>query len=278
MWGLFVVGHDCGHRSFSANDTINNIFGTLSHIPLLVPYHSWRVSHGLHHKNHGNIDRDEAYSAVTEQDYKDLSPVTIFFRYHAYLIYGWTLYLVFGMPRHFRSHYSFKSTLYLESSETDKAQIAQSIYFFWAFFLVLVTVVPYYLGISFLFTYYFGAYTVFGAWISMVTHFHHTHPDAPWYRSPEWDYQRGALTTINRDYGIVEHIHHNVGTHTVHHYFTRIPHYNLREADRAIRPVLGDYYKRSEISAIATMKIVWQMCRFVPDKGNVVYYRGDPIR
>lgn len=48
----------------------------------------------------------------------------------------------------------------------------------------------------------------------------------------EWDYLRGGLTTVDRDYGWVNNIHHDIGTHVIHHLFPQIPHYHLVEAVR----------------------------------------------
>jgi fatty acid desaturase len=36
-------------------------------------------------------------------------------------------------------------------------------------------------------------------------------------RGEEWSYLRGGLTTLDRDYGIFNKIHHNIETHVVHH-------------------------------------------------------------
>lgn len=74
FWALFVVGHDwreyhqllvcglahplfppSGHRSFSANNTLNDFVGNIVHSSILVPYHGWRVSHRTHHSNHGTF-------------------------------------------------------------------------------------------------------------------------------------------------------------------------------------------------------------------------------
>jgi fatty acid desaturase len=36
-------------------------------------------------------------------------------------------------------------------------------------------------------------------------------------RGEQWSYLRGGLTTLDRDYGIFNKIHHDIGTHVVHH-------------------------------------------------------------
>ena len=38
----------------------------------------------------------------------------------------------------------------------------------------------------------------------------------------EWSYLRGGLTTLDRDYGIFNKIHHDIGTHVVHHLFSQV--------------------------------------------------------
>jgi len=39
--GLWVLGHECGHKAFSNNDLLNDGLGFILHTPLLVPYFSW---------------------------------------------------------------------------------------------------------------------------------------------------------------------------------------------------------------------------------------------
>ncbi|KAL6272445.1 hypothetical protein ACE6H2_023137 [Prunus campanulata] len=35
----------------------------------------------------------------------------------------------------------------------------------------------------------------------------------------EWSYLRGGLATLHRDYGLINNIHPDIGTHVIHHLF-----------------------------------------------------------
>lgn len=124
----------------------------------------------------------------------------------------------------------------------------------------------------------------------------------------EWSYLRGGLTTLDRDYGWINNIHHDIGTHVIHHLFPQIPHYHLVEAvsmtyilscfqqfvsigvlitwivlqTEAAKPVLGKYYKEPKKSGPLPFYLLGYLIRsmkedhFVSDTGNVVYYETDP--
>ena len=53
-----------------------------------------------------------------------------------------------------------------------------------------------------------------------------SHPSPPSSPHPpcsqEWSYLRGGLTALDRDYGIFNKIHHDIGTHVVHHLFPQV--------------------------------------------------------
>jgi omega-3 fatty acid desaturase (delta-15 desaturase) len=278
MWALFVVGHDCGHGSFSKYPWLNHLIGHLSHTPLLVPYHSWRFSHGRHHVNHGHVDNDESYHPIPRESYMNLSKnfgsqMAKLFRYTLF-IFGFPLYLKYGLPGHWYSHYDPDAKNF---TDDQRDYVIVTVRWMRAW-IALLAVATYFFGVWTMLAVYFVPYLVQVAWLGTVTMLHHTHPEVAWYRDPEWSYLRGALSTVDRHYGplgLLEPVHHNIGTHVVHHVFRTIPHYRLKEAHTAMRPLLGDYYKISHESVLRSIVRVWRTCRFVRDDGSVLFYYGD---
>lgn len=61
MWALFVVGHDCGHGSFSDDATYNFTCGLISHGYILVPFSAWARSHRFHHMFHNHVRKDYSF-------------------------------------------------------------------------------------------------------------------------------------------------------------------------------------------------------------------------
>jgi omega-3 fatty acid desaturase (delta-15 desaturase) len=43
MWSIFIIGHDCGHTTFSDSEILNDICGHITHGSILVPYYPWQV-------------------------------------------------------------------------------------------------------------------------------------------------------------------------------------------------------------------------------------------
>ena len=67
--GVWVLAHECGHQSFSPSKMLNDTVGFILHSSLLVPYFSWKISHGKHHKATGNIERDMVFVPRTREQF-----------------------------------------------------------------------------------------------------------------------------------------------------------------------------------------------------------------
>ncbi len=270
-WALFVVGHDCGHGSFSRHRWLNDVVGHLTHTPLLVPYHGWRLSHRIHHRHAGDIDHDETWFPLTRAEFIALAWYVRVLRFRLFVL-ALPFYLLRRTPGRQGSHFNPRSPLF---PVAERRRVATSVALCAGMAAALVGMTAV-LGPGALVRYYLGPYTIFAGWLGVVTYLHHTDPELPWYRGAGWSPLRGALSTKDRCYGPFERIHHDAGTHVVHHLFPALPHYRLREATAAVRPLLGAEYR---VADAPIWRAVWQVlrvCPVVPERGDRVYYEPMP--
>ncbi|HEY9651751.1 MAG TPA: fatty acid desaturase, partial [Coleofasciculaceae cyanobacterium] len=69
LTGFFVLGHDCGHRSFANRRWVNDLIGHLAFLPLIYPFHSWRILHNYHHTHTNKLGVDNAWQPFTSEFY-----------------------------------------------------------------------------------------------------------------------------------------------------------------------------------------------------------------
>jgi omega-6 fatty acid desaturase (delta-12 desaturase) len=67
--GLWELAHECGHGALSKSKAFNHTAGLIIHSFLLVPFHSWRITHSQHHKSTNNLDRDIAFVPTLKEDF-----------------------------------------------------------------------------------------------------------------------------------------------------------------------------------------------------------------
>jgi len=285
LTGVWVIAHECGHHAFSDYQWVDDLVGLVLHSFLLVPYFSWKYSHRRHHSNTGSLERDEVFVPKTKAEvpwynkYFNNPPG----RLGSLLItltLGWPLYLLFnvsGRPYdRFACHYDPYGPIF---TDRERAQIYISDVGIVAmtYFLYKVAVAK---GLGFLVCIYGVPLLIVNAFLVTITYLQHTHPALPHYDSSEWDWLRGALSTVDRDYGILNKVFHNItDTHVAHHLFSTMPHYHAMEATKAIKPILGEYY---QFDGMPFYKAIWREakeCLYVepdedsPEKG-VFWYQN----
>lgn len=112
--GLWVLAHECGHQSFSTSKKLNDTVGWICHSALLVPYFSWKISHGKHHKATGHMERDMVFVPQTREQYAsslgkilhelgeltEETPIATFIHLLSQQLGGWPMYLITNVTGH----------------------------------------------------------------------------------------------------------------------------------------------------------------------------------
>jgi len=269
MWALFVVGHDCGHGSFSKSKQLNLIVGLIAHSVILVPFTPWRVTHRHHHKNTGHIDNDEVFLPVRQSRHK--GGMADWFASNAYLGgIGWFVYQFVGGETNGKYGLFFWPGYYTEQFVEMLMSLGGVSIWLGALFVYWQSV-----GTVELFVEYVAPMFVFGSWLVLVTFMHH-HEDegVPWFAGDQWNYVRGNLSSVDRTFGpLLDELTHNIATHQVHHLFPIIPHYHLVEATKSFRkhyPTLVRRSHDSSISAFVTQAKKFAEKRVIDDSVTTV--------
>jgi omega-6 fatty acid desaturase (delta-12 desaturase) len=290
--GIWVLAHECGHQAFTDYGWVNDLVGWVLHSYLLVPYFSWKYSHGKHHKATGHLTRDTVFVPPTTEQFKrrrfverigDLSedsPIVTLYQLMVQQLGGWWAYLtvnVTGQPyegtaRWKVNHFVPTSPLFEKKDYwfivlSDIGVIVQAtILYKWfntfGWFNFLVN--------------YFIPYLFVNHWLVFITYLQHTAPTMPHYDASEWNFARGAAATIDRSFPFVgPHLFHDIiETHVLHHYVSRIPFYNAREASDAIQKVMGKHYQHTDENMFKSLWKSARECQFVEGDNGVRMFRN----
>lgn len=112
--GVWVLAHECGHQAFSPSKVLNDTVGWICHSALLVPYFSWKISHGKHHKATGNLARDMVFVPRTRDEHAsrvgktieqlgelmEETPILTAVNLVLQQLFGWPLYLITNVTGH----------------------------------------------------------------------------------------------------------------------------------------------------------------------------------
>ena len=273
LTGLFVVGHDAGHRSFSPSLWINNMVGEVLSAILVWPFHVWRLSHDTHHRYTHHISKEIAWRPFSRTKVSRLSPSSrmmyLWTRTWAYFI-GSIFFAIYFVrdglrglkSRHFRSE--DLSQIYFSIAFTSVVTLAMVLSAWYAagwYGLIFLVVIP---------------QLTFQFWMSTFTFFHHTNPDSPFMEEGTWDPAKAQLgSTIHMRYPAwIDWLTHDISWHVPHHVCVGVPHYHLREAHKALKEAYPEIVREERFCWSYVLKVI-STCQIAGDsqKGYVSWER-----
>jgi len=237
--GLFVIGHDCGHLSFSKSHFVNDLVGILTFLPLIYPFEAWRIQHNHHHNNTNLLDVDNAWQPFRYEWYSATTGLT---RIIAKYIKG-PLWFMASI-----GHWQIKHFHLDEFKPAQQPKVLFGIACVVAFGAVFFSAMLYYTGVWGLVKYWFIPWLGFHFWMSTFTMVHHTLPHIPFMDAKEWTDARARLgSTVHCTYPKwIEFLCHQINVHIPHHVCTGIPSYNLWKAHYALKTTWGPYMHECE--------------------------------
>jgi omega-6 fatty acid desaturase (delta-12 desaturase) len=222
---LFLIQHDCGHRSFFRSRRLNDLLGNAIGVLTLTPHGYWRKAHNIHHVTSGNLDErgiGDMY-VLTVREYLGLSRwnrlVYRFYR-HPLVFLGvgpvYTFVIKYRLPidllrRHREALASVMGT------NVAICGLMTGLVLWLGFTEALMVQIPIILLSS-----------MAGVWLFYVQHqFEHTY----WRRTDDWDFHEAAVRASSY-YDLPQPLRWltaDIGIHHIHHLSSRIPNYRLHE-------------------------------------------------
>lgn len=251
LTGFFVIAHDCGHRSFANRKWVNDLVGHLMLLPLIYPFHAWRIGHNYHHKHTNKLLEDNAWEPWIQEDY---GAVGVFLQSFYRLLRGRFWWL--GSIAHWAGlHFDWWR---FEGKQREQVRFSVLVVLVGAaigFPILLATT-----GIWGFVKFWLLPWLVYHFWMSTFTIVHHTSPRIAFSMADEWNEAQAQLSgTVHCDYpGWVEFLCHDINVHIPHHISTAIPSYNLRKAHRSLQENWGSYLHETRFS--------WSLMKDITDK------------
>jgi omega-6 fatty acid desaturase (delta-12 desaturase) len=224
----FIIGHDCGHGSFTADKKLNDRIGFWTSCLAFTPYLQWRHTHAIHHADSGNVDNDgtgyiwyqttRAYAAssfwqrLVYRLYRH--PITIF------VIGGAWLFLI-------------EYRWFDRRSDARAKREVLAVNAIWLGFACLIwrtlgpmALLKVQLPIALI-------SSALGVWLF---YFQHHYPNAYMRGGTDWDFTRAALegSSFLKLPRWLQFFSGNIGFHHIHHLSPKIPNYRLEACHAAV--------------------------------------------
>jgi len=264
---IFIIQHDCGHRSFFRGRRANNLLGFACSLLTLTPYRSWRRQHAGHHGIWNDLDRRQSgadiySSCLTVAEYRALPPLRrAWYRTtrHPFvanvllppLVFLCLYRVPFDTPRAWRHE---RRAVYV----TDIALVAMlgGLGLLLGFGEVASVHLPIMVCGS-----------IIGVWLFSVQH---RGEMTLWARHEDWDAVSASLrsSTYLRLPAVLQWFTGNIGYHQVHHLNPLVPNYRLQECQESM-PKLRDVPTLSFRDGLRAVRFVlWD-----EERGRMVTFR-----
>ena len=224
---VFIIFHDCGHRSFFKSPLANDVWGFITGALTFTPYYHWKWEHSRHHATTGNLDRRGVGDiwTLTVEEYLQSSrwkrfsyrlarnPIILFLVAPIFVfVVRQRFPLPVAKPRE-------KVSVHVMNAILAGVALGLIAIFGWLPWLIIqVTVLAVAASV--------------GVWLFYIQH---QFEDAYWERSEDWDYTEAAMkgSSFYKLPRILQWFTGNIGYHHIHHLSARIPNYNLERCHRS---------------------------------------------
>jgi acyl-lipid omega-6 desaturase (Delta-12 desaturase) len=232
--GLFVLGHDCGHRSFSRNQKLNLLMGYVCFSPLATGWVKWNQTHNHHHAHTQLKGQDvdwSSYLMTAEEEAESTWKRDFARKAGRALPFGVFFWIWLN---------AVKRGI---SNSTREARISNLI--MWSVMLAIYSSLWAFLGPLAMLKHHAVPATV-----SMITGYflltiQHANEQTKWFDDKSWTPFKGQMdsTFDVRFPRFLEWLWLDINIHIPHHVAPGIPWYHLRKAGKALKSSHPDIYQ-----------------------------------
>ncbi len=228
-------------------------------LPLIYPFHSWRILHNHHHIHTNKLWADNAWHPWALESYAEASP----FMKGLYRALRGRFWWLASIAHWAALHFDLSQFAQRDRNKV-KVSIAAVVIFAGIFFPSLIATT----GVWGLVKFWLLPWLVYHFWMSTFTLVHHTAPQVQFHPVETWSAAEAQLTgTVHCTYPRwVEVLCHDINVHVPHHISVAVPAYNLRLAHQSLVQHWGDHIHERQFSWALLKEIVDECHLYDPEE------------